>query len=79
MAQANLVFNPLFCVVEDSIVAVDVLGGVVIHVVSQGVGSDCVTWEEYNIYWCSFPLFRTVHKEVELGEEVDLWARSSSV
>ena len=36
MAQANLVRNPLLCVVEDSIVAVDVLGGVVSNVVSQG-------------------------------------------
>jgi hypothetical protein len=36
MAQANLVRNPLLCVVEDSIVAVDVLGGVVSNVVSLG-------------------------------------------
>jgi hypothetical protein len=36
MAQANLVHNPLFLVVEKSGVAVDVLGGVVINVVSLG-------------------------------------------
>jgi hypothetical protein len=36
MAQANLVQNPLLPIVEDFIVAVDVLGGVVINVVSLG-------------------------------------------
>jgi hypothetical protein len=36
MAQENLVQNPLLPIVEDFIVAVDVLGGVVINVVSLG-------------------------------------------
>jgi hypothetical protein len=36
MAQANLVQNPLLIVVEDSVVAVDVLGGVASNVVSLG-------------------------------------------
>jgi hypothetical protein len=36
MAQENFIHNPLLCVVEDSIVAVDVLGGVVSNVVTLG-------------------------------------------
>jgi hypothetical protein len=36
MAQANLVRNPLFHVVEDSVVEMDVLGGVASNVVSLG-------------------------------------------
>ena len=36
MAQANLVHNPLFHVVEDSVVEMDVLGGVASNVVSLG-------------------------------------------
>ena len=36
MAEANLVHNPLLRVVEDSVVVVDVLGGVAINVVSLG-------------------------------------------
>jgi hypothetical protein len=36
MAQANLVHNPLLLVVEHSIVAMDVLGGVVTNVVFLG-------------------------------------------
>jgi hypothetical protein len=36
MAQAKLVHNPFLCVVEDSIVAVDVLGGVASNGVSLG-------------------------------------------
>jgi hypothetical protein len=36
MEQANLVHNPLLCVVEDSLVVVDVLGRVVRNVVSLG-------------------------------------------
>ena len=36
MAQANLVHNPLLLEMEDSLVVVDVLGGVVSNVVSLG-------------------------------------------
>jgi hypothetical protein len=36
MTHTNLVRNPLLCVVEDSIVEVDVLGGVVRNGVSLG-------------------------------------------
>jgi hypothetical protein len=36
MAQAKLVCNPFLCVVEDSIVATEVLGGVVSDGVSLG-------------------------------------------
>jgi len=36
MAQANFVRNPSLCVVEESIVVVDLIGGVAINVVSLG-------------------------------------------
>jgi hypothetical protein len=37
MAQVNLVHNPLLSAVEDFVVAMDVLGGVVRNVVSLGI------------------------------------------
>jgi hypothetical protein len=36
MAQAKLVCNPFLCAVEDSVVAAEVLGGVVSNGVAQG-------------------------------------------
>jgi hypothetical protein len=45
----------------------------------EGVGSNCVTRGERDIYLWGVLLSRIVCKEVELGEEVERWALSSSV
>jgi hypothetical protein len=44
----------------------------------EGVGSNCVTRGERDIYLWGVLLSRIVCKEVELGEEVEWWDISSS-
>jgi hypothetical protein len=45
----------------------------------EGDELDCVVMEGKEIYYWRVPLFRRVCKEVELGEEVEWLALSSSV
>jgi hypothetical protein len=66
-------------VVGNTVEVLGVLGKAMSGVVARGVGSDCVTQGERDIYLWGVLLSRIVHKEVECGEEVEWWALSSSI